>query len=214
MLYLLNKGGWVMYVILFCSITAITIIIERIIYFKLTKYSYPDFIKNLKDNLSKNASETNSFIQNNKTLLGIIARTYISNIQHAKSILDEFLFNKGSQQIKILEKRLSLLQTIGRMTPLMGLLGTVLGMIICFHDIQAIRGQADVTTLAGGIWEALLTTAFGLAVAIPIIISHHIFESIVDNRSDDINYLISELDIFFNKVDDPNIQAHHAEMPG
>jgi biopolymer transport protein ExbB len=75
----------------------------------------------------------------------------------------------------------------------MGLLGTVLGMISTFQVIESAGGQADVSALAGGIWVALLTTAFGLVVAIPVVAVYHYFENTAGKRADEMQYLISEL---------------------
>ena len=92
------------------------------------------------------------------------------------------MYQTGSEEVKKMEVRLPVLAAIAHLTPLLGLLGTVLGMIICFQEIYSLGGQADVTALAGGIWRALLTTAFGLIVAIPVTAIHHYFESLVNNR--------------------------------
>jgi len=71
---------------------------------------------------------------------------------------------------------------LAHITPLLGLFGTVLGMIAVFRRVQELQGQADVTVLAGGIWEALLTTAFGLAIAIPCAAAYHYFQSLASRH--------------------------------
>ena len=72
------------------------------------------------------------------------------------------------------------LEVIANISPLMGLLGTVIGMVQAFNKVAEYSGQVDPSVLAGGIWEALLTTAFGLAIAIPALTAHHLFVNKID----------------------------------
>ena len=88
----------------------------------------------------------------------------------------------ASNHLSRLEKYNRPLELIGMIAPLLGLLGTILGMIEAFQNLQSATGQADPALLAGGIWEALLTTALGLVVAIPAIVTH----SLCDDRYDKI----------------------------
>ncbi|HOO57157.1 MAG TPA: MotA/TolQ/ExbB proton channel family protein, partial [bacterium] len=92
----------------------------------------------------------------------------------------------GSNQRRDLERNVNTLGIIAHISPLMGLLGTVVGMIRAFMTIQALGGQVDATDLAGGISEALITTAAGLAVAIPVMILFHFIEGRVDNMESSI----------------------------
>jgi len=97
-----------------------------------------------------------------------------------------------------LEKYNRLLELVGLISPLLGLLGTILGMVAAFQTLQNTGGQADPGILAGGIWEALLTTALGLIIAIPAIVVHNI----CDNRYDKIQEQASlVLDQFFTSLD-------------
>lgn len=92
----------------------------------------------------------------------------------------------GTNFLRTMEGHLRSLAIIGNITPILGLLGTVTGMIKAFMTIQELQGQVDASVLAGGIWEALMTTAFGLAVAIPTQIAYHYFEGRVDDMADEI----------------------------
>lgn len=198
MLDLLNKGGWVMYPIFFCSIGALAVALERLIYYLWTKENYKTFLREVKKHISaKDIKGAIQFSRAKHTALSRITVVYLRNIKRNQLVFEDILHRTGSQELKRLEQRLPLLAAIGHLTPLMGLLGTVLGMITCFQNIQSMGGQADVNALAGGIWVALLTTAFGLIVAIPVMAIYHFFENLVNNRSDEMQYLISELNQSF-----------------
>jgi biopolymer transport protein ExbB len=200
---MLNRGGWVMYAILVCSIVGVAVAIERSLYYLRTGNSYNKFLTDLKVYLKADDIQgAIGFAVSSGTVIGEIARAYLVNYQTSKKKLEEILYQRGSEQLKKLESRLPALSAIAHLTPLMGLLGTVIGMIKCFQEIYSIGGQADVTQLAGGIWEALLTTAFGLIVAIPVTALHHYFDNIAGRRSDEMQHLISELNIYF---DEPEI---------
>lgn len=83
---------------------------------------------------------------------------------------------KGSLELKRLNEHLHILEPIGRISPMIGLFGTVLGMVAAFQKVAEVRGQLDPSILAGGIWEALLTTVAGLSISLPALILHHFFE--------------------------------------
>ena len=86
----------------------------------------------------------------------------------------------GNDILFFLSKRLNTLSVLGSILPLMGLLGTVFGMIKVFSKVAQAGDAADITLLAGGIWEALITTAAGMAVAIPVVLVYHYFKRMID----------------------------------
>lgn len=90
--------------------------------------------------------------------------------------LEEKLTLAGQEEINSLENNIRGLEVIATISPLMGLLGTVIGMVQAFNKVAEYEGQVDPSLLAGGIWEALLTTAAGLSVAIPAVIMLHYFD--------------------------------------
>ena len=94
--------------------------------------------------------------------------------------LEEKLTVHGQEEISGLRKNLRAMEVIATISPLMGLLGTVIGMVKAFNKVAQYKGQVDPSLLAGGIWEALLTTAAGLALAIPVVIMLNYFERKVD----------------------------------
>lgn len=105
---------------------------------------------------------------------------------------EKMISRAGSKIIRQLEKNLRGLAIIGNITPLLGLLGTVTGMIKAFIKIQELGGRVDASVLAGGIWEALITTAAGLSIAIPTLVAYHYLEGRVDNISSQMKDTASE----------------------
>lgn len=110
---------------------------------------------------------------------GPVAAVLAEGLQHRgqdKALLEEVVSLRGAAELQRLNRRLHLLDLVGRLAPLVGLLGTVLGMVAAFRQVAAARGAVDPSLLAGGIWEALITTVAGLCVAIPALVLHHLFE--------------------------------------
>ena len=199
MFNLLQQGGWVMYVILGCSVIAMMLVLERLIYFAWTRERYKFFLKRIKQHISqKDIKGAIAFAREKHSCLSRLTVVYLRNLKRNPEVLSDILHREGSQEMERAEQRLPGLAVIGHLTPLLGLLGTVLGMITCFKQIQAMGGQADVNVLAGGIWAALLTTAFGLTVAIPVNAAYHYFENQANKRANQLQYLISELNQIFN----------------
>jgi len=95
-------------------------------------------------------------------------------------IIERLIRFSQKKPIAELEKNVYLLGIIAHVTPLLGLLGTVTGMIRAFRQIEGLSGRVNASLLAGGIWEALLTTAFGLVVAIPTFVMYHYFNQKLD----------------------------------
>ncbi|MFC1474494.1 MotA/TolQ/ExbB proton channel family protein [bacterium] len=183
MIELFQKGGFMMYPILVCSAIALAITIERLIYISSASARNKKFLEEArgvnggpdrKNRIREIAEETQSPVSN-------IVRAAIDHIDDSEEKRNTIIWRVGSAQRRDLEKFVNTLGVIAHVTPLMGLLGTVIGMIRAFMTIQALGGQVDATDLAGGISEALITTAAGLIVAIPAMIFYHFIQGRVDN---------------------------------
>ena len=170
MVDLFLKGGFLMYPILLGSVVGVAILIDKFIQYRkiLRELDIP-----LGDILKKGAKPA---------ILAPILEGLKNNCDEKEvSII-------GTKQIRRIEKGLSWLALIASIEPLLGLTGTVTGMIKAFIVIEK-STSVNPSMLAGGIWEALITTAAGLLVAIPIHIGHHYLE----NRADDIAFLLKEI---------------------
>jgi biopolymer transport protein ExbB len=169
---LVKAGGWLMVPIIACSVFALGIVLERLWVYRQKRVLPKNLVAQVW-NLHRNDQLTNAHIAAVKegSPLGRILAAGLINRQHSREVMKEAIEEVGHQVIYELERYLNTLGTIASITPLLGLLGTVIGMIKVFTAITT-AGVGDPGVLAHGISEALITTAAGLAVAIPSLIFH------------------------------------------
>ncbi|WP_417566921.1 MotA/TolQ/ExbB proton channel family protein [Marinobacter sp.] len=180
MFELLKAGGILMVPIVACSILALAIILERFWTLRPTRVAPPQTINELWRWIKKKELNGRKLkaLQGSSPLGRILAGGLI-NAKHGREIMKESIEHEASQVIHDLERFLNPLGTVATIAPLLGLLGTVIGMIKVFAEIQ-LAGVGNAGNLAGGISEALITTAAGLSVAIPALICHRYFIRRVD----------------------------------
>lgn len=180
MVNFLAKGGYVMIPILFCSVLAVAIIIERFINLRESKVIPNDFFNRIKGLLLEgHINEVLSICSKSNKPIAKIIEAGIMKYYFGRDEIKEAIEDAGRHEIAYLEKYLNILSTIAAVAPLMGLLGTVWGMIKVFNVIS-MEGVGQADKLAGGISEALITTAAGLVVAILTLIFHNIFSERAD----------------------------------
>ena len=172
MLELVKAGGWLMWPIIACSIVALAIIIERLWMLRTTRVVPANLVAQVWQ-LYRKRQLSNGHINAIKegSPLGRILAAGLANRHHSKEVMKEAIEEVGRQVVHELERYLNTLGTIASISPLLGLLGTVIGMIKVFAAITT-AGVGNPAVLAGGISEALLTTAAGLSVAIPSLMFH------------------------------------------
>lgn len=180
MLELVTAGGWLMLVIIACSIAAIAICIERFIALNRRRIAPPHLLATVWKQLRSGGLDREAL----KTLrgsspLGRILAAGLANSHHGREIMKDSIEEAAAHVVHDLERYLNTLGTIAAVAPLLGLLGTVVGMIRVFAEIMA-QGTGNASALAGGISEALITTAAGLCVAIPALVMHRYFSGRVD----------------------------------
>ena len=176
---LFTKGGWLMLPILFCSVFALTIIIERMIFYAGQRFDTGAIVPKVLDWIRKNRiTEAIDFCEKKAYHVTNILKAGLLHYNESKEIVKESMEDASLYEIPKLERNLNFLSTLAHISPLMGLLGTVVGLVKCFYIIeqkaQAV-GMVNPSDLAGGIWEALLTTVAGLCVAIPSYIAYNYF---------------------------------------
>ncbi len=182
MIDLYLKGGWVMHGILLCSIIAVSVAIERAVYFLRMRNDDRAFFDSLRRLLRDGrVSDGISLCEETRGPVASSLKVCVENLDKGAARAEEAVSHEGSEALTDMEKHLRILAIIAQATPLMGLLGTVIGMIRAFMKIEEVGGRVNAAALAGGIWEALLTTAFGLIVAIPTMFAYHYFEGRVDD---------------------------------
>lgn len=162
-----------MYPIIASSIIAFAVVVERS--FVILSRSRPinqSVVDELLDYMGQGLSDNARDLL--KTESSILAEFLLSIFdQPDESHREKAASFAGNEILFTLRRRLSILSALGSIVPLMGLLGTVLGMIEVFKEVSVLGGTADASLLASGIWEALLTTAAGMAVAIPSLLAYH-----------------------------------------
>ncbi len=190
------KGGFIMWPILLCSVIAIKIIVERYIVINRSKANIPAFLVKLRSFLKKRDIQgAINFCNQEKSSVSNIVKKGLKKFTLGNERVKEAIESAGKQEIVKLEKGLSLLATISGAAPLLGFLGTVTGMIAAFRKIEDLHGSTNPSDLAGGIWEALLTTAFGLIVGI---IATTFYNTIVER----VNSLVLDLEVVSNDIID------------
>jgi biopolymer transport protein ExbB len=181
---LMSKGGVMMLPIILCSVVALTVIFERLYYFFKISENPQKLFESLQKLLGKGRHpQALELCQQSKGPIGKLLSTGLSYRNMPKWKLEETLSVTGQEEINNMGKNIRVLEVIAAISPLMGLLGTVLGMVQAFNKVAEYKGQVDPSLLAGGIWEALLTTAAGLAVAIPAVVMLHYFDRKIETSS-------------------------------
>lgn len=170
-----------MWPLLLCSILSATIIIERFFYYHRAKTDIAGFMAELKKLVySGKIAEAISLCERTSGPLAYVLAAGLKDKEHGRVAMEEAMEEAGLDAIPRLEKYLSPLSTLATISTLLGFTGTVIGMISAFNAIAA----ANVTTpqvVAGGVSEALVTTAYGLFIAIPTVVAYNYFISRVDN---------------------------------
>jgi len=174
---LVKAGGWLMWPIVLCSILMLIIIIERAIKLKVSTVTPPHLREQLMQHLIEQGDIDRESLENVKlnSPLGDILAAGLMNRQHGIDSMTMHMENRASITIHQLEKHINMLGTIGAIAPLLGLLGTVLGIISSFLAITE-GAMQDPTMLAAGVSQALVTTAGGMLVAIPAVMAYRIFQ--------------------------------------
>jgi biopolymer transport protein ExbB len=195
---LFEKTGFTRWPLLLCSVIGLAIIMERVYSFTRLRCDEEGCRRELfrlLRNPPQGVAEAIRFCQSRPNPIMQIAAVYLSN--RGNSRRESILSREGSLAMERVENRIRGLATITHVAPLLGLLGTVTGLVAAFHEIEVSSGQIHAQNLAGGIWEALLSTVFGLIVAIPCMVAYHGFESYADRIARRMQFVVSELDEFF-----------------
>lgn len=173
-------GGWVMYPIMLCSVVALAIIVERLWALRVNKISPRNLISQVWNWVKNNQMDAKKVKElRDSSPLGRILSTGLINAKHGRDIMKESIIDTATHEIHEMGRFLNLLGSVAAVAPLLGLLGTVIGMIKVFNAI-VLQGAGNAAVLAGGISEALYTTAAGLVVAIPALFFHRFFTRRID----------------------------------
>lgn len=182
MLDIIRAAGWPIIPLLFASVIAVALIVERAISLRRKQIVPEGLLERLVAELRQNAI-SDDFIKkvSNHSPLGRVLAAGLAHAKSPREVMKESIEEAGGAVAHELEKYLTTLGTIATVTPLMGLFGTVVGMIELFGANNPTTGGADPTALAHGISIALYNTGFGLLIAIPALIAHRHYRALVDS---------------------------------
>ncbi|MBL0712718.1 MAG: MotA/TolQ/ExbB proton channel family protein [Desulfosarcina sp.] len=177
----LAKGGILVGPILLCSVVALALFLERFIRLSRVKIRGNGLVSTMSRHLENGEDhQAYELVSKDTSPMGRILTQAMEVKDQDRETLETVLIHTTEAETRDLSRYLQALATIGNITPLLGLLGTVLGMIKAFMVIQEMGGKVNAAVLAGGIWEAMLTTALGLAVALPTMVAHSYLVARVD----------------------------------
>ncbi|HEX7643219.1 MAG TPA: MotA/TolQ/ExbB proton channel family protein [Burkholderiaceae bacterium] len=176
----LQKAGWPIYPLLIASVLGLALIIERLLYLRARRVLPPTLLSEVIRVYQNGKVDVNviNTLENNSPL-GRVLAAGLRNVDAPRDVMKESIEEAGRGAAHELERFLTSIGTIATLAPLMGLFGTVVGMIEIFGSQNA--GGADPTELAHGISTALLNTGFGLAVAMPTLVAYRHFRALVDS---------------------------------
>ena len=170
------QGGILMIPIFICSVIVGAVAVERYLAYRKLTVNVPQFMMKIRYPLSR--GDVTTAVNECTLVKGPVAAVVRAGLEKAKfgrASVKEAMESTGSTETYHLEKNLSVLATLAAITPLIGFLGTVTGMIKAFMKIQQLAGNVNADVLAGGIWEAMVTTAAGLSVGIPAMIFYNYY---------------------------------------
>lgn len=200
MIDILIKGGPIMYLILLSSIIAVAIFLERLIHFHRASIDTAKFMSGLRNILRKrNYTEAITICDETPGPIAYTLKMGIMCHDKDREQIKEAMQDASLYEIPRLERKLSVLSTIAHVAPLLGLLGTVTGMINTFKRIVNTPGPVNPSLLAEGIWEALITTAAGLVVAIPTYVAYNYLVSRIDSIALEIDKCTTEVANLINE---------------
>lgn len=171
----LHKGGFIIYPLLLSSIVGLAVVIEKSLALRRKKVIIPEIV-NVIDNI-KSGSDIGmalSICDKHDGPFPNIIKVGLENRNRPKDEVKEVITDYGRQEVHQLEKGLVILETIAGIAPLLGLLGTVIGILKVFNVISEM-GVGQATAMAGGISEALITTIVGLSIGIPAVVGYNFF---------------------------------------
>lgn len=193
----INSGGGVMWLILAGGFIAMVIFLERFFHLHRAQIKIDDFLNGITTNLTRgNDLEAISICDQTPGPAAHLVRTALLHRADPKDDMVKAVQQAGIREIPRLERHMNLLITLAQILPMLGLLGTVLGLLSILAALQAGSPLAEIGDLSGGLWRALLTTAAGLITGIPAYAGYHFLVSRVESIALDMEQTAGEI-IFF-----------------
>ena len=195
LLELFAMGGPVMWPLLLCSVVALAIVVERAIVIGRVRGMEAELVEDVAGRLGRGDRAGAAARCNGRSHpVAALARAFVSYVDVSREVREEVLQREGGLQLEALETRLSPLRLVAQVAPVLGLLGTVVGLVGAFWQLEQATGPVEPKDLAAGIWSALLTTVFGLSIAIPASAAHHLLQDRVDAIGRGMAFAVARLD--------------------
>lgn len=191
---ILIKGGWTMVAISIALFVGLYFVIDRLIYFRRSKSQTDEHLKRVKAWLNEEAPE--EAVKEINEYDNPITRVMIKGVVDGRK---DAMEAQATEELSKLESGMGVISSVGAIAPMLGFFGTVLGMIRAFMQIEILGGGVNPSRLAGGIWEALVTTAAGLAVGIIFLLIYNSFTDRVNSFINDMKRVTSELSSLLEK---------------
>ncbi len=203
----INNGGAIMWLILTGGVIALVIFLERVFHLHRAQIKIEDFLKGITTNLTRgNDVEAIAICDQTPGPAAHLVRTALLHRADDAAALTQAVRQAGIREIPRLERHTNLLITLAQVLPMLGLLGTVLGLLEMLAALMAGSPLTEIGVLAGGLWTALLTTAAGLITGIPAYAGYHFLISRVESIAVDMEQTAEEIILFLTR---PNAGAHH-----
>jgi biopolymer transport protein ExbB len=181
MIVLFAKGGVLIWLIALCSVIGAAIFFERLLHYHRHTINTQEFLAGITNALRRSALvEALSICDETPGIVAAVVKAAISRYDRSRNEIEDAIEKVSLQEVPRLERNLKGLATIAQVSPLLGLLGTVIGFISSFRKIETMGSFVHVADIADGVWTALLCTAAGLAVAIPAYLAYNYLVSRVD----------------------------------
>lgn len=195
------SGGPVMFVLLFLSIVSITIVVERFLYFRNNRVNEDQLLSRLKSTLEKgHYDEALAICDASPSPITNLMKVGISLRDQPVTVVRDMVMDTANQEIPKMEKYITTLGTISTIAPLLGLFGTVQGIIMAFNVLNQLQGVGDPSALAGGIGTSLITTAGGIIVAVPATIFYNYLTNKVNHSIIRLENRVNELVLYLDKA--------------
>ena len=192
---LFERGGPVMWPLLACSVLAVALIVERVMVYWSLNVAYRPLLEDLESRVGDGSLDVLvDSLQKSPRPLHRVVLAYLGHRSAEKPFRDQVVLREASQQVARYDRRLNWLGILTHATPLLGLLGTVAGLVDAFHQIEIKGGQVQPGDLASGIWSALLTTVCGLTIALPCLAAYHLLQSVAGKAALQMQWVTSQLD--------------------
>lgn len=194
MLELMGKGGWIMWPLLACSITAAVLFLERVFHLHRAQIKRDDFMGGIYTVVNRgNMTEAISICDQTPGPVAYVVRTALLHYDEEGEELKRTIEKAGLTEIPRLEKNLGGLLTAAQISPLLGLLGTAVGLMRVFMLMNHHAPLAEIGDISGGIWQALITTAVGLCISIPSFVGYNFLLSRVDAITLDMEHAAEDI---------------------